>query len=349
MFLNNRLKNYTQLSKDICCLTDIKLCDLISKSKNLNSSIGGESHVLMISDISVFVKKISLTDLENQSEHILKTANLFKLPLFYQYGVGSTGFGAWRELAAHIITTDWVLKKECPNFPLLYHWRILSNDEPKIISDQKLKNDVEYWEGSLTIGHRIESLHQASSNIILFLEYAPQTLYEWLSCQLKIGGSTAESAISFVDKNLKLIINFMNKRGLVHFDAHFHNILTDGEIIYLSDFGLSLSSEFDLTSEEIDFLKAHRTYDRCATIVNLLHCLITSSFGKDQWEKKLKEYVDQKLNKLSPPIDSIITKYSQIALVMDKFYQNLQKKTKLTPYPAAQLEYLLSTIGEEST
>jgi len=42
----------------------------------------------------VFVKRIPLTHLERRPEHAGSTANLFGLPVCYQYGVGSTGFGA---------------------------------------------------------------------------------------------------------------------------------------------------------------------------------------------------------------------------------------------------------------
>ena len=46
----------------------------------------------------VFVKRLPLTDIE--AAHPYSTRNHFELPTFYSYGVGSAGFGAWRELAA---------------------------------------------------------------------------------------------------------------------------------------------------------------------------------------------------------------------------------------------------------
>jgi hypothetical protein len=42
-----------------------------------------------------------------------------------QYGVSSTAFGVWRELAAQVMTTDWVPADGCESFPLMYHWRAL--------------------------------------------------------------------------------------------------------------------------------------------------------------------------------------------------------------------------------
>lgn len=70
----------------------------------------------------VFVKRIPLTDLGH--ENPFSARNLYSLPTFYNYGVGSAGFGAFRELFAHAKTTNWVLAGEIETFPLLSHYRI---------------------------------------------------------------------------------------------------------------------------------------------------------------------------------------------------------------------------------
>ncbi|MBS0290310.1 MAG: laccase domain-containing protein [Proteobacteria bacterium] len=119
------------------------------------------------------------------------------------------------------------------------------------------------------------------------------------------------------------------------------NILTDRELLYFSDFGLALSSQFELTQAESDFLKTHHNYDQSCAAVNLLHCIITTIFGKEQWEVELQKYAGNQQNILSPPIDSIIKKYAPIALIMDEFFQQLQKNSKLTSYPVDSLEKLL--------
>lgn len=46
-------------------------------------------------------------------------------------GIGSPGcpgFGAWRELAVHTMTTNWVLADRFQGFPLMYHWPVLSRE-----------------------------------------------------------------------------------------------------------------------------------------------------------------------------------------------------------------------------
>ena len=50
------------------------------------------------------------------------------------------------------------------------------------------------------------------------------------------------SAFARVDAKLADTTAFMREHGLVHFDAHFLNILTDGHGLYFSDFGLALST-----------------------------------------------------------------------------------------------------------
>jgi hypothetical protein len=157
------------------------------------------------------------------------------------------------------------------------------------------------------------------------------------------------TAVVFVEEQLKTTNKHMNTRSLMHFDAHFKNILTDGNLIYLSDFGLALSSKFDLTLAETDFLKQHQSYDQACAAVNLLHCIITSLFGKEHWAIRLREYLIGELNNVPPAINTIINRYAPIALLMDEFFQKLQKESKSTPYPATQVEKLLRTISSEIT
>ena len=70
-----------------------------------------------------------------------------------------------------------------------------------------------------------------------------------------------ELAIEFVDSSLSTVNKFLQNSGFVHFDLHFENIITDGKELYLSDFGLAISSEFDLTVAEKEFLDKHKNYD----------------------------------------------------------------------------------------
>lgn len=315
----------------------------------MHKGIGGKSALIYIDETPVFVKKIPLTDLEQLPQNFRSTANLFNLPLCYQYGVGSAGFGAWRELATHVMTTNWVITDECPNFPIMYHWRILPNEpsEPNLEEWGDIEQYSHYWENSSAIRNRIEALNKASAHIALFLEYIPKNLYEWLPAEIAKGGLISETAIAFVDDNLKTANIYMNTHGLMHFDAHFNNILTDGELIYLSDFGLALSSKFELAPSETEFLKRHQTYDRAYASLNLLLSIFSAIFKKDQWEIRPHEYVEREEIRLLPAIAKIIEKYAPTALIMDEFLEKLRKKSKLTLYPETQLEKLLTKNSSE--
>ena len=346
-----RIKLYNQISTSLACLSNEKLRKILADSKPMHEGIGGKSSLISIDDTSVFVKKVPLTDLEQLPQHFMSTANIFDLPLSYQYGVGSAGFGAWRELATHIMTTNWVITGECANFPIMYHWRILPSHPGDININYwgDIEKYCQYWENSDVIRKRVLDLNNASAHIALFLEYAPQNLHDWLSAQIAKGDDSAEATVAFVDEQLKETNKYMNARGLMHFDAHFENILTDGKQLYLSDFGLALSSKFDLTPEEIEFLKQHQSYDQACATVNLLHCIITSLFGKEHFEIRLREYLAGELNNVPPAISTIINRYAPIALLMDEFFQKLQKESKSTPYPATQLEKLLRASSSETT
>lgn len=346
-----KIKLYGQISTSLACLSNEKLKQILADAKPMHEGIGGKSALIFIDDTPVFVKKVPLTDLEQLDQNFMSTANLFNLPLGYQYGIGSAGFGAWRELATHIMTTNWVITGECANFPIMYHWRILPSSPGDININYwgDIEKYCQYWENSAVIRQRIEDLKKASAHIALFLEYVPQNLHSFLSAQIAKGGDSAEKAVAFVDEQLKATKKHINTRGLMHFDAHFENILTDSERLYLSDFGLALSSKFDLTPAETEFLKQHQSYDQACAAVNLLHCIITSLFGKEHWEIRLREYLAGELSNVPPAINTIINRYAPIALIMDEFFQKLQKKSKSTTYPATQLEKLLRTISSETT
>jgi len=346
-----RIKLHGQISTSLACLSNKKLKQILADSKPMHEGIGGKSALIFIDDTPVFVKKVPLTDLEQLDQNFMSTANLFNLPLGYQYGIGSAGFGAWRELATHIMTTNWVITGECANFPIMYHWRILPSHPGDININYwgDIEKYCQYWENSTAIRKRVEDLNKASAHIALFLEYVPQNLHSFLSAQIAKGDDNAEKAVVFVDEQLRVTNTHINTHGLMHFDAHFENILTDGKHLYLSDFGLALSSKFDLTPAETEFLKQHQSYDQACAAVNLLHCIITSLFGKKHWEIRLREYLAGELSNVPPAMNTIINRYAPIALLMDEFFQKLQKESKSTPYPATQLEKLLRISSSETT
>lgn len=244
-----RVSAYATVGTHLSLLSDRRLADAVSAAESLGSGIGGRSAEMRVAGTRVFVKRVPLTDIELQPAHVRSTANVFDLPLFYQYGVGSAGFGAWRELAAHIMTTGWVLKGEHAGFPLLYHWRVLP-DSPHAASPTASGSGRccgPLGRVMRPCAMRLEAIGRSSSSLVLFMEHVPRTLGAWLA-EARDAAPGGHSPCLWVEDAVVRGTEFMSARGLVHFDAHFSNLLTDGKQVYFADFGLALSRGFDLSA-----------------------------------------------------------------------------------------------------
>jgi len=336
-----RLTIYSAVANQLATLSDRRLAEILAETTPINSSMGDVTSILTLNGTSVFIKKIRLTDIEQQPENIMSTANLFELPLYYQYGISSAGFGAWRELSANIMTTNWVLADKCPHFPLMYHWRLLPSSKPNAPKPDALKEierSVKYWDGSPAIRARLEAKQKASADIILFLEYIPDTLNQWFSIQIKKDDQTIQSTINMVKHDLITVTSFMKSQGLLHFDAHFENILTDGNHLYFTDFGLAISSQFELSNTEAAFFEIHRDYDLCLVIASFVNRILAATFESKKRNSILQEYANSNYTTtLSPVIAPIIKCYAPIAALMKNFNQQLVTEAKTIPYPAAKL------------
>jgi hypothetical protein len=284
-----------------------------------------------------------LTDAELRPENVRSTANLFGLPMFYQYGVGSAGFGAWRELAVHIMATNWVIGGEYAGFPLMYHWRVLPDVPPTGFADAfgGIGGAVASWEGSPAVRERLEAIGRSSASVVLFLEYLPQTLSAWLADRREAALRRGDGdPFPWVERALARGSAFMSSRGLVHFDAHFRNILTDGRLLYFADFGLALSADFDLSAVEEEFLLNHLTYDRRHTAGHLLrHHLLNGMRGDAEPEIFLGEWIaGRQPAGVSPAIAAIIERNARATLLLGQFHNRLLTQSKKTPFPAADIE-----------
>ena len=111
MASSGRLARYRGVSSALDALGDGGLEELAGGAREVAVGIGGSSAVVDVAGVPVFVKRIPLTDVERRPENVMSTANLFGLPPFYQYGVGSAGFGAWRELTANQWATGCFRKR----------------------------------------------------------------------------------------------------------------------------------------------------------------------------------------------------------------------------------------------
>jgi len=258
--LQDRQMAYKIVSAALAKMEDSEISDMLGKSNRVHSGIGGTAVKLEIDGVKVFAKQLALTDLE--MEHPGSTANLFNLPSNYQIGVGSAGFGAWRELHSHMKTTSWVLNDECPNFPMMYGFAIVKKDPKPQMSEGDLDEYCKYWGGSEEIKARMAAIDNAGYSLVVFLEAIEREaglnprLDYYLHPQASEGDSSKPD-LAMVEEQLETTCEFMKSKGMIHFDAHHANILTDGERVYFGDFGLTTSLDFDLDEEERDFFFKH--------------------------------------------------------------------------------------------
>lgn len=199
-----------------------------------------------------------------------------------------------------------------------------------------MERAVAYWGGGSGVRRRIEALQQSTASLMLFLEYIPQTLHDWLGVQIGAGDEVAGQACAMVDNELSAGTSFMNARGLLHFDAHFKNILTDGRRLYFADYGLALSSRFDLSREEAGFHDRHRSHDRCYTASYLVYWLVTALYGYG-WDERFALVracaEGERPAGIPEAAAAIITRHAPLAAVMWDFFRRLQEENRETPYP----------------
>lgn len=343
-----RLAVHADLATFLSLLGDRELADLVASGTPLGTGIGGRAALVEVDGRRVFVKRVPLTDLERRPENVRSTANLFQVPPYFHYGIGSPGLGAWRELAVHIMTTNWVLADRFPGFPLMHHWRLLP-DTPQPLPPElaDVERTVAYWGGSPAVRERIEALRTASASLALFLEYVPHTLHDWFDARLRT--DDADAACALVERQLGELTGFLGSRELLHFDAHFQNILTDGHRLYLADYGLSLSTRFRLTPQERAFFDRHRHYDRDYTTRHLVIWLVTALYGHRGQERDafIRAWADGERPEGGIPraAADIITRYARPTAVMNDFARRLSEESRLTPYPDEALNAAAQAVG----
>lgn len=346
--MNKRIKNHTELSSQLSYLDNKEINELLNK--NIIGSGWGKNHELVLSGRKVFVKSVPLTNLEMNNS--FSTKNLYKLPLYYNYGVGSAGIGAFRELSMHIKTTNWVLSGECESFPLMHHYRIAkkANKPKKLTAIQKRKHSeyIKYWNNSKQIDRYILERKSSEYEIVIFLEYIPHVFMNWLKPNI--------SRIEEMTTKVLSVFNFLKSKGVIHFDAHFGNILTDGNNVFLSDFGLTLDRHFKLSKLEQSFFKKHHFYDHmeylgcCSTLLeSYWHDLDSKSKMKlesdlnitseTQFFEKIEIMLSnlekiQKIMRLNRTYVKFLNKYLTILRLSNDFFFQLRKDNrKRTVYP----------------
>lgn len=313
--------------------SDRELAELMGTGRVTNLGVGGESGIAEIDGVAVFTKRIPLSDLE--IANMGSTANLFELPMFCQYGMGGPGFNAWRELAANVTVTDAALAGETQSFPMLYHWRVLPGRSPIAAEHADVDTVVAAYDGCPAVRTRLEALAAATCSLVLFCEYIPHPMTDWLS------EDPASRAVS-VERQLSEIVAFLRDRELLHMDGHFGNMRTDLDRIYLSDFGLVTSPQFQLSAAERDFVELHVTHDAGYAAMQLVSWLATDVCGipalPSTGGMSAREYVVECASgripdDVPPAVAAILRRHAPAAAKMSAFYWSLFDGDFQAKYP----------------
>ena len=336
-----RVERHAHLSERLSRLSDE---DLLAWRDGVPASGGWGSHrVLELDGVRVFAKSLLIT--ERERDDPLGTTNRFGLPPFYSYGVGSAGFGSGREVALHEQTTRWVLSGACVHFPITHHHRVLpaGPHTPKVSMDQ-LDAYVQRWGGSPAVRALMEARRGATMEHLVVMEHVPHVLHRWF-------GDRPDAAPRFVEQ-LMTTARFLAAQGVVHFDAHGGNILTDGENFLLTDFGLGLSRAFSLTAVERAFLDRHRHYDRgllaCGLLLPLApsvralpeasRAAITERFGGTESHRlvgHIRALVEEEVLDLPEAYVDTIAPCAEVIHTMVQFFRALEAPDKSAHFPDA--------------
>lgn len=323
------------------------------RAGRVGHGIGGAHSVLEIGEIRVFAKSAPLTEQERRSART--TANLFGLPAQCQYGVGSPSCNVWRELAAHEQTTSWVLEGDHASFPLLYHSRVLPGSEYEVQPEHAdVEAAVTFFGGDRSVARRLEATAAAQWSLVLFLEHVPWNVEDWLGQELVRGDAAAEAAIELLQRTLPVAIRSMNDRGLFHFDSHLSNILTDGEAVYISDFGLATSTDFDLTDTERSFVDDHLLHDPAYTISRVVNQVVTAMSGavdpadpdyavRNAYIRRCAE--GAQAGGVPPVAAAFITRFAPLVVVMNDFYWQLFDGPPFPPFPTQAVAAAVASTG----
>lgn len=335
LIFSGRVELYKELNGYFEKLEDGELVELLSTSKQTLDEGWGKTYVLEVNSTKVFIKEIPLT--QREFDQKLSTKNIYKLPLFYQYGVGSAGFGVWRELKSLLKANEWVIEGECKNFPLTYHWRVLPRDSHEK-KEFNLEKYHKYWGGSDEIKTFMQDRLVAPYRVIVIMEYIPYTVDDFINKKIKDQDFINGNYVFEMYKKINKICEFMKANGMIHFDAHTRNILTDGTEIYFADFGLASSRDFELSEDEKVFFEKHTEYDKYLSLYTLISSILYVLNPKIYDPKHLLEVVSKYTP--SDKIKEFVIQHFEFFKAFVFFRKDLKTKIKKTSYPKETFESL---------
>ena len=319
----------TSVAERLAQLTDDELLALAPAAGR--SAGWGASGTITVDGMPVFLKRLPLTDAE--VAHPRSTKNRFGLPTYYSYGVGSAGFGSWREVLAHEATSG------TEGFPRLLHHRVLAREpmpQPLPWTDDEY---VAYWNGNQAVGAFLRARNAATSEVWVLLEHLPQMGMFWLLGSSARIGELLTDVFAALDRLADLRI--------VHFDAHLGNVVTDGERCTLTDFGLAMGEAFDLSASERRFLDRHRHYDR-ATVLASLAQMYMGALGHQDPRRLAADIdgIDDAPVAYASELRAVFRQYKAPMLYMVEHFARMMRPSKRSRYDDAEVAALLEAAGD---
>lgn len=169
----------------------------------------------------------------------------------------------------------------------------------------------------------------------------------WLEEQAALGGDAADAAISMAEAGLLVAVDELQSAGVLHFDAHLDNMLTDGVRVYLTDFGLATSPSFQLSDLEELFIAANATHDRCHALTRLVDWIVTALTDTPDWEtrderiERISDGDHSDLEHISPAAAAVVERHGTVAAIVNTFYRRLRFDDRHASYPTDALEQAL--------
>jgi hypothetical protein len=290
----------------------------------------GASCTIHVDGAPVFLKRLPLTDVE--VAHPRSTKNRFRLPTYYSYGVGSAGFTSWREVAGHEITSG------VDGFPELLHTRVMARTARARELPWTHEGYVEYWNGNRRIDEYMTARDAAEHEVWVLLEHVPSTGNAWLW--------EHQAEVDVLLGAAFDIVHRLGDLGIVHFDSHLGNVITDGTTFRLTDFGLAVADRFELSADERRFLDRHRHYD-LGMVVAALGQLLMGRL-KTRKPRDLSEAIDRvddRLSDVDPAVRAAAVRYRAPMLYMVEHFDRMMRPAKRSRYDDAELASLLKSAG----